>query len=255
MSRDCCINKNCVSRNCCNRKLHVTQLLQLQNCVSHNFCSHKILCHATSFVTQLLSKYNSYSLQLLCCNHKFKLSKPFKFFKIFHFRATIILKSDKEIINFYKDNIRNASAKLAFFMQDTFFDILHSETDGIQGIYLKQKLFSYPIGIGTFKNNFMSQLIEETLQRMIPAGVPQYLFEHHRWLKFGRIHVETEIGPNVLSMDDLSFGFVLWAAVCGMSVVVFVAECCGPGFKIFIDRLIGAFVIVAIFGRNSLNKH
>ncbi|CAG9807169.1 unnamed protein product [Chironomus riparius] len=101
--------------------------------------------------------------------------------------------SDFEIENFYKNNIKNSSARLAFFMQDTFFDRIHFSTNGIQGINLKQKLFSYPIGFITYKNYFMNELIEDTLQLMIPAGIPQYLYEYHRWLKFGRVHVDRKV--------------------------------------------------------------
>ena len=162
---------------------------------------------------------------------------------------------DSKIEDFYRNNIKNSSAKLAFFMQDTFFDSIHFSTNGIQGIYLKQKLFSYPIGFGAFKNHFMNELIEDTLQLMIPAGIPQYLFEHHKWLKFGRVHVNKKGGPNVLSIDDLSFGFVLWAVACGLAVIVFCAELFGLWLKLAIDRIIGLLFFWNIFKRRFLLRH
>ncbi|KAL7024281.1 hypothetical protein ACKWTF_012972 [Chironomus riparius] len=163
--------------------------------------------------------------------------------------------SDFEIENFYKNNIKNSSARLAFFMQDTFFDRIHFSTNGIQGIDLKQKLFSYPIGFITYKNYFMNELIEDTLQLMIPAGIPQYLYEYHRWLKFGRVHVDRKVGPKVLSIDDLSFGFVLWAVACGLSAIVFCVELFGLWLRFAIDRIIGLFIFSNIFKRRFLIIH
>jgi hypothetical protein len=131
-------------------------------------------------------------------------------------------------------------------MQDTFFDSLHFQTKGIQGISLNEKLFSYPIGLGTFKNHFMFPLMEDTMQLTIPAGIPQYLFEHHRWLKFGRIHVNRKLGPNVLSIDDLSFGFVLWAVACGLSAVVFCVEVIWRRLRIVLVNFLGLIAFAVI---------
>lgn len=140
-------------------------------------------------------------------------------------------------------------------MQDTFFDYLHYTSKGIQGICLKQKLFSYPIGFGTFKNHFMNALIEDTLQLMIPAGIPQYLFEHHRWLKFGKVHVNRKVGPNVLSVDDLSFGFVVWVCCCGISAIIFCVELCGPLLKVVVDKFIGLIVFASFLKKGLLRGH
>ncbi|KAL7024282.1 hypothetical protein ACKWTF_012973 [Chironomus riparius] len=170
-------------------------------------------------------------------------------------RNHIIWKTDLEIVDFYRNNIKNASAKLAFYMQDTFFDVLHCLTKGTQGVYLKQILFSYPIGFGTFQNHFMTVLIEETLQLIIPAGIPQFLFEYYHWLSYRKNFVKPKIGPNVLCMNDLLFGFVLWAAACGISAAIFCAEVIGRWLKDKTRKYVGFITFVNIFEQGLLRSH
>ena len=132
---------------------------------------------------------------------------------------------------------------------------MHFSTNGIHGIRLKEKLFSYPMGLGTFPNHFMSALMEDTMQLIIPTGIPQYLYEYHRWLQFLKFYADIKTGPNVLSIDDLSFGFVLWAIACGISAIVFCGELCGRWLKNVTKKCLGLIIFVSVLVRGYLRRH
>jgi len=97
--------------------------------------------------------------------------------------------------------------------------------------------------------------MEDTMQLIIPTGIPQYLYEYHRWLQFLKFHADIKIGPNVLSIDDLSFGFVLWAVACGISAIVFCGELCGRCLKNVINKCLGSIIFVYFLMRVYLRRH
>lgn len=81
-------------------------------------------------------------------------------------------------------------------------------------------------GITVPRNNFLYQSIEETMQLLIPAGIPQYLWKFH-YEYFYQIsqqkkrHIKS---PHVLTWNELSFGFVVWFVSCGIAVLCFIVE-------------------------------
>lgn len=82
------------------------------------------------------------------------------------------------------------------------------------------------IGVGVPRNHFLFHSLERTMQLIIPAGIPQYLWTFH-YDTFFKIHKYKKIRkkvPKVLSVDDLSFGFVVWLFVCGIAVTCFLSE-------------------------------
>jgi len=73
------------------------------------------------------------------------------------------------------------------------------------------------IGITIPRNNFLHQSIEDTMQLLIPAGIPQHLWKYHYQYfyqipQYNETHVKA---PHVLTWSELSFGFVLWFGSCG----------------------------------------
>lgn len=66
------------------------------------------------------------------------------------------------------------------------------------------RLFETPMGFGYLANHFMAELREETLQLLIPAGVPQYLLDCYSNFYFLPYLIDMS-GPKVLSIENLGF--------------------------------------------------
>lgn len=61
------------------------------------------------------------------------------------------------------------------------------------------------------RKNFLYQSIDDTMQLLIPAGIPQHLWKYHYQYfyqipQYKEIHVKA---PHVLTWNELSFVFVL----------------------------------------------
>ena len=79
-------------------------------------------------------------------------------------------------------------------------------------------------GIGVWRNNHAYWLMEDTMRQLIPAGIPQFV--RNRVLEFifkETREVTTKI-PQVLTVNDLKFGFVTWLITCLIAVSAFVIE-------------------------------
>ena len=76
----------------------------------------------------------------------------------------------------------------------------------------------------TVRNSFLYKTLNEILEKLIPAGIPQYLIKYHEVNLYGSFVPTVVGGPNVLTIEDLTYGFVLWLGACGVSVAAFLIE-------------------------------
>lgn len=116
----------------------------------------------------------------------------------------------------------NSSAKIA----------LISTTNGHQDwcedrsfelIWLREKLFSGHTAFYFPKNHFLFEALEEVLQLSIPFGIPQH--NHEKFDKPFEIEISaTNNEPKILTIEDLSFGYVLWLIACAVSISGFLIE-------------------------------
>lgn len=78
-------------------------------------------------------------------------------------------------------------------------------------------------GIGTHQYNFIFWFVEDMMRLLIPAGIPQYckktIYSALENKKFG-----DSSEPKVFSVDDLAFGFIVWAVACLLATAVFLIE-------------------------------
>jgi hypothetical protein len=126
---------------------------------------------------------------------------------------------DKKFVSYYLDNIENDSAKLAFFMTDHLERTLASEFQ-IDGVQLEEKLFSTTFGFGYRKNCFIIYLVDEVVKNLITTGIMQKLWKD----TLPREYQAPEKVPNVLSVGDLKFGFVVWLTAAITSLITFLME-------------------------------
>ena len=65
-----------------------------------------------------------------------------------------------------------------------YFQKWNSLRPNIDKLVLDERLCTMPVGVITVKSNFLFELIEDVMQRIIPMGIPMHLFEFDRWVKF-----------------------------------------------------------------------
>lgn len=117
----------------------------------------------------------------------------------------------------YGDQIKNSSAKLAFFLQDDYYTLFKIKHDKV-GIELPEKLFTFPLGIVFKRNSFILSLAKEVTRKFNSFGINKHLWKEEYNEK---IYLKL---PQVLSVDDLNFGFVIWLTAAGISCLAFFVE-------------------------------
>lgn len=79
-------------------------------------------------------------------------------------------------------------------------------------------------GIGVWRNNHAYWLMEETMRKIIPAGIPQYVRNNVLGCLFKETRQQKAKIPQVLTVNDLKFGFVTWLITCSIAVGAFLVE-------------------------------
>jgi hypothetical protein len=90
---------------------------------------------------------------------------------------------------------------------------------------LKERLLSVGMVFQTTMfNHFLSQVLYETIEKLIPSGIISHLIETHKQ-SYYQIAKEEEVNePSVFSLGDLDFGFYIWLPCVGVSILVFFGE-------------------------------
>lgn len=81
------------------------------------------------------------------------------------------------------------------------------------------------LGISVMKNNFIYEITESVMKKLIPAGIPQYFssYINHEVLKPSGAGQEEDLWSGY-SFNDLKFCFVIYLQACTVSALVFVIE-------------------------------
>ena len=151
------------------------------------------------------------------------------------------------ILKKYCENYDKTEAKLAFF----FEDIQYKTFSGMcKGAAIKLKNFDLIPAtaiLATFGSSFIHEALTEILNKIIPAGIPQYLYEFHTEMVFKKYEPIVDKRPKVLTIHDLTFGFVLWLAACGISITGFLLEILRLKLRKILRKLIGLWGVLRIF--------
>ena len=113
---------------------------------------------------------------------------------------------------------------MAFFLEDIQYNIFNSIC---KGAAFKLRNFKRDAAISalfTKRNSFIYDILNQVLEKIIPAGIPQYLVKYHESNMYKEYVPIVDNSPRVLTVDDLEYGFVLWLGACGISVVGFLLE-------------------------------
>ena len=139
-----------------------------------------------------------------------------------------------------RDQIKNESAKLAFFM---------NEQPNFKGIQLKEILFSNTAGISMRMSTFLFHLTEEVVGDLITAGIPQHLRKLYEEILYPPVYEELA-GPQVLRIEDLRYGFIIWLISCALAVVGFLNELFIKHFlkkvKFWMQEVLGLYLLMKL---------
>ena len=117
------------------------------------------------------------------------------------------------------------------------------------GAAVKLKNFNSNLSLVTLFTTHRSIIhrhLSATLDKVIPAGIPQYLLDYYKSLLFKKYERIEDKSPNVLAVHDLGYGFVLWLCACGISAVGFLLELVTFRMKMSINNFVGIFGILAV---------
>jgi hypothetical protein len=145
----------------------------------------------------------------------------------FHSRANTsqrnIFFTTSEYEDFYIKNYNNASAKFALFAKNGTVSWLNKICQ-CSSLLLPETLITKPIALAIDKNHFLFDLIDDTLQRIIAAGIPQHSAVYHKWVLYRGISEEVESNPKSIALNDVAIAFNLWFITLGISTLVLVCE-------------------------------
>lgn len=166
----------------------------------------------------------------------------------------IYLPSQFDFDAIFEDQIQNSSAKLAFFCEERLY---HEFTYkfGKTGFMMKDRLYSTTGGVSLIANNFFLRLLEKGMRNLIPSGIPQHSMEYHSAYWIRRLG-NFKKNPQVLKIEDLSFGFLIWIGSCGISVAVFMLETINVQLRKFLQLargLLGVLISLKLFIRKFQN--
>ena len=106
-------------------------------------------------------------------------------------------------------------------------------------IELKNFRFNYGhLTLSINDNSSMYFLIYDVLEKLIPAGIPQYLMKYHDNVFERQIVITEKISIfKILCLNDLYFVFILWIHGCGFAVIVMLVETKGFLIRKFVKKV------------------
>ena len=119
---------------------------------------------------------------------------------------------------------------------------------------IKESVLLEPFGTCTYPNNFAFKLIDETMTRLVEAGIPQYHFDYLLNFELKSL-LDPEWEPSIFKLSDLEFGFVTWLMACSVAFGTFVAEFLWCFMMKRGSKLIGNlcfFIVIFLFMKNQL---
>jgi hypothetical protein len=94
-------------------------------------------------------------------------------------------------------------------------------------LFIASKYVKFDVGATVLqmeKSSAIFDTFKDVLQKLIPAGIPQYLLTHHATIFYGNINIVQEKRFKTLSIIDLLFVFLIWMCGCGIAAITLALE-------------------------------
>lgn len=135
-------------------------------------------------------------------------------------------KEIKNTKNIYKDIcliIEENKPKTAILSNDEMIKVLFSICEK-KPIRVEDTMISIPKVLMLESLHYMFDVIEETMQWLIPSGIIQHSEDFYYWLVHREKYIDPDDGPKVLTLNDLSYGFIIWLIAISAVIVEFFME-------------------------------
>jgi hypothetical protein len=96
-----------------------------------------------------------------------------------------------------------------------------------------------PAAVYTTHSSFIYRHLNSILEKIIPAGIPHYLYDYYSLMLFKKFQPFVDKSPRILTVNDLSFGFVLWLCACSVSTAAFLMETVSFKIRKLVHELFG----------------
>lgn len=158
-------------------------------------------------------------------------------------------------MSLYCNQIQNSSAKLAFFLPHSEVDEFYNKCK-VRSIKLRENLYSNYLGLAVLENNFIYHLMQDVIEQLIPSGIPQYLLKFYDWVHSrDKRYIFVKI-PKVLTLKDLEFGFLCWAAACCATAMMLMLEIIFKNISNLFMNFLGFYLVFQEIRSNmSVFKH
>lgn len=83
---------------------------------------------------------------------------------------------------------------------------------------------TFSLGISVLKNNFIYEVTENVMSKLIPAGIPQYFRNFVEDVILRPPKVEQEETFTEFRVEDLKSSFVIYLICCAVTILVFIFE-------------------------------
>jgi len=154
-----------------------------------------------------------------------------------------IFRDCSDLSRLYCTFLADDKEKTAFFMEEIQFAAMNSICRGsafkLKGFWMNPVLTT----LATPRNSFIYDVLNEVLEKLVPAGIPQHLDMFHTEMLFKAYKPFVDKSPKVLKITDLSFGFVLWLCACGFSASSFLCEMLILKFRKRLRSCIGLWML------------
>jgi hypothetical protein len=138
--------------------------------------------------------------------------------------TTFIIATDSHFLPLYQETLAgNDKGKFAFLVHDMIHSQLNATFQKSHAIMKGWKL-TVEVVIPMSRNHFILDPLNHVISRFTPAGIPKYLADYGRWYYHRPLPEKDTDTRRVLSLIDLEFGFVLFLAAAGFSLLVFFGE-------------------------------
>lgn len=147
----------------------------------------------------------------------------------------------KDIIPFFYQ-LSNPSSKAALTISNIDYKVIRTFEVKVPKM-ISESILLEPHAACIFPSNFAFKLVENTMIRLVEAGILQYHFNFLVNFEL-KLLFEAEWKPKVFNLSDLEFGFVTWLITCGIAVGIFVAQFLWCIFKREFRSLCALFAIL-----------
>lgn len=151
-----------------------------------------------------------------------------------------------DLTELYCSQIKNSSAKIAFFTTSLVKKKL-DHACGKSGFVIEEKYDWYLMSHMLNKGSLVFETLNDVAQLLMEGGIVQRNYEN---FIFSQSFIEPPKQPKVLSIGDLSFGFIIWMEAAGVSSSAFMIELLIPRVKATIKTWTKLIVGVILFLRH-----